>query len=113
MRHRHYDLETIPWSPVRPTLTRGIEGKDLLPEGMSAQKAVWTRVSPQGEFPPHCDSYHHVLLVLEGRGEGSVGEEIFPLQPGAVVEIPAGERHSYRNTGEGDLLLITLNISAK
>ncbi len=111
MKVRRSDIESVPWKPVRPALTRSVEGKDLLPEGMSAQKVVLTRVAPGGEFLPHIDGYHHVLFVLEGSGEVCAGEKVFAMQAGTLVEIPAGERHSYRNTGDGDLVLMTLNFT--
>lgn len=110
MKSRRYDLEDVPWRAVRPDITRGVEGKALIPPGLKAESAVLTRVAPAGEFLPHADRYHHVILVLEGEGEGFVGEAAMTLKPGTVVEIPAGERHGYRNAAPRELLLLTFNI---
>ena len=110
MKRRRYDLEDVPWRAVRPDTTRGVEGKALIPPGLKAEGAVFTRVAPGGEFLPHVDGYHHVILILEGEGEASVGEAAMALKPGTVVEIPAGERHGYRNAGPGELLLLTFNL---
>ncbi len=111
MKGRCVGIESMAWSPVRPGLTHHVEGKDLLPEGMAARKVVLTRVAPQGEFLPHADPYHHVLFVLQGSGEGHMGDNTFAMEPGVVVEIPAGVRHGYRNTGACELVLITMNVT--
>jgi quercetin dioxygenase-like cupin family protein len=107
---RVIDPAEIPWQAIRPELTREVFGKSLLSPQLTAVKAVLTRVAPGGEFASHRDAYHHLLYVLEGEGEGWLGEERYRVRPGLAVEVPAGVEHGYRNGGEGDLLLLTLNI---
>ena len=56
--------------------------------------------------------YSHVLYFLEGQGEGSVGDEKYAIKPGTLVQVPSGMIHGYRNTGAGEMFLLTFNISA-
>jgi quercetin dioxygenase-like cupin family protein len=103
-------LDELPWQAIRPELTREVFGKALLSPQLTAVRAVLTRVGPGGEFANHRDAYHHLLYFLEGEGEGWLGEERYAIRPGLAVEVPAGVEHGYRNGGQGDLLLLTLNI---
>jgi len=112
MESRIYQLDEAEWKRLRPDLTKGISGKSLLPGEAKLLSATLTRVEPGGEFPPHQDSYSHVLYFFEGQGEGSVGDEKYVIKPGTVAQIPAGMIHGYRNTGAGEMFLLTFNISA-
>ncbi|HEY6838804.1 MAG TPA: cupin domain-containing protein [Geobacteraceae bacterium] len=104
---RMTDLQSLPWEAVRPGVASGVFGKALFDAGL---KVVLTRVVPEGEFFSHLDPYGHLLHVLDGEGEATVGDDTLPLRPGIVVRIAAGEAHGYRNTGAADLILMTLNI---
>jgi quercetin dioxygenase-like cupin family protein len=67
-------------------------------------------VEPGGAFAAHVDSYGHLLYVLSGSGLAVSGGREFQLASGVVLQIAAGELHSYRNDGPDQLLLITLNL---
>ncbi len=111
LRSRTYDLHDAAWRALRPELTRGVVGASLLPEGDGGKvKIVVTRVAPGGEFATHVDPYDHIFYCLAGAGEGWLGEELYRLLPGRVAEVPAGLAHGYRNTGEEELLLLTVNL---
>lgn len=103
------DDDSLPWQPVRPEITQGVSGKVLL---AGPTRAVLTRVSPGGRFSAHRDAYAHLFYVLAGHGEVSAGDERQAVGPGSVVRIEAGEAHGYENTGESELLLISLNLPA-
>ena len=102
-----FQLNDLPWTPVRPALTNGVFGRTMLDTGT---KAVLTRVEPGGGFAPHVDSYGHLMYILSGSGVAVSGGSEYPLAPGLVLQIPAGEEHSYQNTGSDHLLLISLNL---
>jgi quercetin dioxygenase-like cupin family protein len=104
-----FHLDDLAWEPVRPALTSGIFGKTLLDTGT---KMVLTRVEPGGEFAGHVDPYGHLFYVLSGEGLALSGDREYPLKPGTVLQIPAGENHSYRNTGSEHLVLLSLNLPA-
>jgi len=102
-----FQLEDVAWEPVRPALTSGIFGRTLLDAGT---KMVFTRVEPGGSFAAHVDSYGHLMYVLSGSGLATSGGREFPLTAGTVMQIDAGEQHSYQNDGTEQLVLITLNL---
>ena len=112
MEKRIYELEESRYKPLRPDITKGVVSRSLIPEKAGVIAASLVRVRPGGEFSLHQDTYHHVLCFLEGHGEGSVEDEIYQIRRGIVAEIPAGMSHGYKNTGDEEMLLITVNISA-
>jgi len=102
-----FQLDDLAWQPVRPALTDGVFGKTLLDTGT---KVVFTRVEPGGGFAAHVDTYGHLMYVLSGSGLAVSGGSEYQLVPGVVLQIAAGELHSYRNTGADHLVLIALNL---
>ena len=107
---RVYHLDMADWKPIRPEFTKGIVGKGLAPKGTKNIDVTVTRVEPGGEFSLHHDPYHHVFYIFQGEGEVRLGEDVYPIGPETVVEIPAGEVHAYRNKGGAEMILLTLNI---
>ena len=105
---RFIDTNDQDWQAVRPELTRGVSGK-LLRDG--ATRIVLTRVVPGGLFPPHRDSYAHLFHFLSGVGVAQLGEQRIEVGSGICLQIDAGELHGYENSGEEDLLLISVNLS--
>jgi len=106
-----FDLAEVTWRPVRPELARGITGREIAgPDAAGGLTLTLTRVAPGGEFPPHRDRYGHVFHFLAGEGVGILGEETYAIHPGRVVHIPAGEWHGYRNTGDQEMLLLSVNV---
>lgn len=102
-----FDADTLEWQPVRPDAARSVFGKTLLDAGV---KIVLTRVAPGGSFSPHRDPYGHMFYLLAGTGIVRVEEKTIPAVPGLVVRVAPGELHSYENTGDGDLTLISVNV---
>ncbi len=45
---------------------------------------------------PNCEE---LLFVLSGQCEHAVADEVYPMQSGDTVRIPAGVAHNARNTG--------------
>ena len=109
----YLDVESSPWEPF------GGKTKDIFRKNLSAEtfpsgfKASLTLARPGGEFPDHEDPYTHIFFILEGEGEASLEGKKFPFRKGTALTVEAGKKHGYRNTGPGDLLLITLNIFEK
>jgi quercetin dioxygenase-like cupin family protein len=56
------------------------------------------------------DPYSHIFYILDGEGEASVEGQTIPLKKGNALTVEAGKKHGYRNSGQTDLILITLNI---
>ena len=58
------------------------------------------KVAPGDRIPLHQHVVDEVLFVDEGRLEVTLGTESRVVEPRAVVFIPAGEEHGFRNVGE-------------
>ncbi len=105
-----FDIEDAAWTPVREDITEGIAGVRLVPDHESGMTVTVTKVRVGGHFSAHRDPYHHVLYFLKGRGEVSIEGVCHPVAEGSVVKITAGEMHSYRNTGDEEMMLVTINV---
>jgi mannose-6-phosphate isomerase-like protein (cupin superfamily) len=103
-----FNISDIEWKPVRPEIAKGVYSKTML-EGKV--KAVLTRVTPGGRFEMHSDIYSHLFYFLSGEGAVWIGNNKHEARAGIVVQINSGEMHAYENTGNEDLILISLNIS--
>ena len=102
-----FQITAKEWQPIRPNVAQGVYGKTLLAEGA---KVVLTRVEPGGRFSTHRDDYGHLFYFLEGEGVVCVQDQRHLARPGLVVRVNAGEPHAYENTGDQDLLLISVNV---
>jgi len=58
------------------------------------------RMEPGGGMPLHTNTVEHEQYVLRGRGRVAIGAEVYEVEPGDVVFIPAGVPHSYASIGE-------------
>ena len=109
-RKKIYSLDSKEWSFIREDVTSLVFGKSLIPKDWTNVSMSVTKVSPNGEFSKHIDSYHHVFYFLKGKGIGYIGNEEYEIKPELVVEIPAGIMHGYKNDGDEDLILLTVNV---
>lgn len=103
------DTRNRDWQPVRPELTSGVTGKLLLD---GATKIVLTKVEPGGVFRSHCDNYSHLFHILSGQAMARVEGKEYQLSAGMSLQVDCGEQHEYRNCGQEDLLLISMNLPA-
>lgn len=55
---------------------------------------------PGGKMPKHTNRVEHEQFVLRGRAKIGIGEEVFEVQKGDIVFIPAEIPHWYENIGE-------------
>jgi mannose-6-phosphate isomerase-like protein (cupin superfamily) len=56
-------------------------------------------LSPNGSVGAHVQqASHEMLLVVEGQGVATVGTTNHPLEPGAVIHLPLGERLALQNS---------------
>ena len=65
-------------------------------------------IQPGGSMPNHTNLVEHEQYVLEGKAKVGIGDEIFEVQSGDVVLIPAGIAHWYENIGEEPLEFLCL-----
>jgi len=63
-------------------------------------------VQPGRASPLHSHWWEHEVFVLSGQGVLNTGRAETPICHGSTVFVPGGERHQFRNTGEGVLRFI-------
>jgi quercetin dioxygenase-like cupin family protein len=64
---------------------------------------------PGQEHAAHVHANQDKLyVVVEGRGEASVGDETHTVEAGGMVFAPAGTPHGMRNTGETNLVVLVV-----
>lgn len=57
-------------------------------------------MEPGGGMPRHTNTVEHEQYVLGGKARIGIGDEVFDVEEGDVVYIPAAIPHWYQNTGD-------------
>ncbi len=77
-----------------------IVGKIFSEDTNGAYSVIVSTTPPDGGAPPHIHEVEDELFyVLEGEFSFTCGEETFLAKKGAVVVLPKGTPHSFKNTG--------------
>ncbi|HVE75436.1 MAG TPA: cupin domain-containing protein [Actinomycetota bacterium] len=66
---------------------------------------LFERMAPGDRIPLHTHSIDEVIVIDEGQGEVTVGNDLKSVSSGTVVFVPAGTPHGTRNLGDGVLKL--------
>jgi quercetin dioxygenase-like cupin family protein len=74
--------------------------------GTAASASVYFELEPGAHVGVHTDSAEEFLIVLEGSGEGLLGEEVARVEAGQIVVVPAMVRHDMTNVGTGPLRVL-------
>lgn len=82
-------------SSGKNTFKQVLIGKDVAPN-FAMRRFI---IEPGGEMPYHKNSVEHEQLVLNGKAEVKIGNEIFEVKKDDVVFIPAGVPHYYKTLG--------------
>lgn len=72
---------------------------------VQSMSLLFERMAPGDRIPLHTHTIDEVIIIDEGTGEVTLGEDLKTVGMGAVVFIPAGTPHGTRNLGEGVLRL--------
>jgi mannose-6-phosphate isomerase-like protein (cupin superfamily) len=98
------------WQAFQIPGSHGFEFQfDLIGREYTAAYSIdLVRIAPGGASPTHLDRDNHAFYIIEGEGEITIADKIWPLRPGSVAKIPVGILHSLRNTGEAPLLFLTI-----
>jgi mannose-6-phosphate isomerase-like protein (cupin superfamily) len=68
--------------------------------------------APPGRGPAlHTHPYEELLLIQEGTGTFTIGEETFELGAGHLIVVPPGVPHAFKNTGDGPLKQVDIHLS--
>jgi len=107
---QHVDLNEIELmqvvSPTDPTRRARVTFPTSSATGLAASASVYFELEPGAHVGVHTDTSEEHLVVLEGSGEGLVGEEVAPIHAGSVVVVPAMVRHDLTNTGHRPLRVL-------
>jgi len=59
-----------------------------------------------GNTPHHTHWFEHENFIIEGQGEVTIGDEVYPVSQGDVIFVPGDVKHQYRSTGQSPLKFI-------
>ena len=74
--------------------------------GTASTATVLFELDPGAELSTHRDSAEELLLVLDGEGEATVGEEAVRVAAGEIALVPAMAPHGMRNVGATTLRVL-------
>ena len=107
---RHLDLNTVPLrdieSAVDPLRRLQVGFPHSSAAGNASTATVYFELEPGMHVGPHRDSAEELLLILEGEGEATVGDETGVARAGEILTVPAMELHNIRNVGAGPLRVL-------
>jgi mannose-6-phosphate isomerase-like protein (cupin superfamily) len=105
-----FSLDAVPWLDVSGLPgARGFEFKPLTnDEYTSAYSCELIRLGPSDHSVPHIEPWSHLLYILSGTGDIVIDGQASTIGVGTVCQVKAGEKHSLRNLGEGEMVLLAI-----
>jgi quercetin dioxygenase-like cupin family protein len=104
------DLNSLPLMDVESALDPSRRVRVGFPHhsqvGNASTATVYFELDPGMHVGLHRDSSEELLLILEGEGEATIGEDTAIAQAGAMLTVPAMEPHDILNVGEGTLRVL-------
>jgi quercetin dioxygenase-like cupin family protein len=92
------DLDDFELMPVGPG--RRVSFPFHSATGTASTATVLFELDPGAELPVHTDSAEELLVVVQGRGEARVGDEVGLLETHQVALVPPMAPHGLRNIGD-------------
>ncbi|MCM3764495.1 cupin domain-containing protein [Neobacillus niacini] len=74
--------------------------------GTTSLSVVYFEIEPGNNLGTHSDSAEEIILVLEGKAEATVNDEIGQLTKGEMAVIPKMVPHNIRNIGSETLKVV-------
>jgi quercetin dioxygenase-like cupin family protein len=74
--------------------------------GTTDSAVVYFEIEPGKRLGVHHDSAEEIVLVLEGTGEATIGDERGTVSKGDMAVIPAWAPHGFVNTGDSTLKVV-------
>ena len=65
-------------------------------------------VDPEGFTPLHTHDYEHLMFVVRGTGLVTDGTKECRLEKEDVIYVPPGQAHQIRNTGDAELIVVSV-----
>jgi quercetin dioxygenase-like cupin family protein len=105
-----FSVADLPWRDLRDLPgARGYEYKTLSDGSYTeAFNSELVRLQPGDHSVPHVEPWNHLLYFLSGTGDVTIEGETSPVAEGTVCLVSAGERHSLRNLGSDEMVVLTI-----
>ena len=76
-------------------------------------QVVMMSIEPGEEIGEEVHQVDQILVFVSGTGKAIVGGEEHEIEPGDLVDVPAGTKHNFINTGNEDWKLYTVYAPAE
>lgn len=93
-----FDLDDFELLPTGPGLRVSFPLHSAT--GTASTATVLFELDPGAELPVHTDSAEELLVVVQGTGEASVGDEVGRISKHEVALVPPMAPHGLRNIGD-------------
>ena len=105
-----FSIDDMEWKNLRGLPgARGFEYKSLSDETYTpAFNAELVRLDPGDHSVPHVERWNHLLYITHGTGDVTIADRTWPVGPGTVCLVKSGEKHSLRNLGADDMIVMTI-----
>lgn len=105
-----FSVDALPWQELRGLPgARGFEFKALTDESYTkAYNCELVRLEPGDHSVPHVERWSHLLYILSGNGDITINGDTAMVRRGTVCQVRAGEKHSLRNLGDDDMLVLAI-----
>jgi quercetin dioxygenase-like cupin family protein len=105
-----FSLDAVPWLDVQGL--PGARGFDFKPltndEYTNAYSCELIRLGPSDHSVPHVEPWSHLLYILSGTGDIVIDGHASTVGAGTVCQVKAGEKHSLRNLGDSEMVLLAI-----
>jgi quercetin dioxygenase-like cupin family protein len=99
-------MEALPMGQVKEAPRTHIQSEVVA--GRAGYRILRLKI-PEGEgLPMHSNVQETAIVVVSGEGEITVDDQVFPAEPGTVVEIAPGRKHAVR--AEQNLEIVMLQV---
>jgi mannose-6-phosphate isomerase-like protein (cupin superfamily) len=107
---RVFSVEDMPWTDLKGLPgARGFEFKALTNDAYTkAYSCELVRLEPGDHSVPHVEPWTHLLYILSGTGDITIDGNTAPIRVPTVYQVRAGEKHSLRNFGDDNMLILTI-----
>jgi mannose-6-phosphate isomerase-like protein (cupin superfamily) len=107
---RVFSIDDMPWADLKGLPgARGFEFKALTNDAYTkAYSCELVRLDPGDHSVPHIEPWSHLLYILSGTGDITIDGDTTPIRNGTVCQVRAGEKHSLRNLGDDNLLILAI-----
>ncbi|MGC8668064.1 MAG: cupin domain-containing protein [Chthonomonadales bacterium] len=102
--------EAVAWKPVEQEQASGCSIRELITHRDGAPTFAMRQfeVLPGGHTPLHTHPWEHEVFILSGVGQVEMASGSVSFRSGDAIFVPAGELHSFCNTGSDPLRFLCM-----